>query len=66
MIDGHAVGGMTFYLAPPSAFADTDDLDRPRHRHGVEDLAELLSLNVPWADCEFEGEIDVRVRFRKE
>ena len=67
VIDNKAVGGITFYLAPPSAFPGAGDIDRWRHRHHrVEDLAELLELNIPWEDCKLEGEIDVRVRFRKD
>ena len=62
LLDGRPIGGISFYLAPPTAF--------PHHRS--EDLdtcdatvRDLLSLDIPWRDCAIEGEIDIRVRFRK-
>jgi hypothetical protein len=61
IIDDEVIGGMTFYLAPPSAFLGP----RPQDHHRVRDLEEMLELNIPWKECDFEGEIDIRMRFRK-
>ena len=63
VIDGRVIGGMTFYLAPPSAFGESDG--EVHRRFGARELEELLELNVPWQDCEFEGEVDIRMRFRR-
>ena len=64
VIDGRAIGGMTFYLAPPSAFGGHDG-DGHRGARGRE-LEELLELNIPWQECDFEGEVDIRMRFRRQ
>jgi hypothetical protein len=62
VIDDRAIGGMTFYLAPPSAFPGRrGDEDQ----HAAHALRDLLSLQIPWKDCTFEGELDLRLRFRK-
>lgn len=66
LIDGQAIGGMTFYLAPPSAFGQRDDGDDGRHRVRGRELEELLELNIPWNECDFEGEVDIRMRFRRQ
>jgi hypothetical protein len=63
IIDEQAIGGLTFYLAPPRAFPTGPE---PRRPHRFRDLDELLELNIPWRDCDFEGESDIRVRFHKE
>jgi hypothetical protein len=60
VIEGKPIGGMTFYLAPPSAFPKPHD-----HEHEVHGLRDLLSLEIPWKDCTFEGEIEIHLRFRK-
>ncbi|MFM0557909.1 hypothetical protein P0D69_44350 [Paraburkholderia sediminicola] len=61
LVDGQAIGGISFYLAPPSAF--------PRaghgHDHRHETCCEALSLDIPWKECEFEGELELRLKFRK-
>ena len=38
---------------------------RHPHEHGEICAADLCSLNIPWEDCEVEGEIDLKLRFRK-
>jgi hypothetical protein len=74
MADDVAIGGMTYYLAPPSAF--------PSHHHGhghehgeggghhgewtPGEGFDLMPLHIPWGECAIEGEIDIRVRFRKD
>ncbi len=63
IIDGQVIGGMTFYLAPPSAFGEPDG--ESHRRLGVRELEELLELNIPWEECEFEGEVDIRMRFHR-
>ncbi len=62
VIDSRAIGGMTFYLAPPSAFPTPHGHGR---EHEVRGLPDLLSLGIPWKDCDFEGEVDIRLRFRR-
>jgi zinc metalloprotease ZmpB len=65
LIDDRPLGGMTFYLAPPSAFGRPGDTENGHHRVRGRELEELLELNVPWNECEFEGEVDIRMRFRR-
>lgn len=68
VIDGQPIGGMTFYLAPPSAFpagGPTGDT-RPGHRHRSHEQDDLVSLNIPWRECAIEGEIDIHLRFRRD
>jgi len=60
-IDDRVIGGMTFYIAPPSAFGQ---LAKPPVTE-VTSLADLLNLNIPWKDCEVDGSIRVRFRFHK-
>jgi zinc metalloprotease ZmpB len=59
-IEDRVIGGMTFYVAPESAFGKPTkpevEICRPE---------DLLCLNIPWRECEFEGEIEVKLRFRK-
>lgn len=61
-IDGRLIGGMTYYLAPPSAFG------KPHQPSGSEicevGAGERFCLDIPWKDCEFEGELDLKIRFR--
>ncbi len=64
VIDARPIGGITFYLAPPSAFPKPHDRDHDRDRDR-DDLRDLLSLDIPWRHCAVEGEIDIRLRFRK-
>ena len=60
IVDGMPIGGITFYIAPPSAFP------KPHGREqGLRGLGDILSCEIPWKDCSFEGEIDVHLRFRK-
>jgi len=64
LIDEAVIGGMTFYLAPPSAFADGDGAEHER-RHEEGRLEDFLSLEIPWKDCEVEGEIELKLRFKR-
>jgi hypothetical protein len=71
-IEGRLIGGMTFYVAPPSAFG------HPRHGnhgdgHGRGDDRECHDLidgggshiNLPWTECDFAGELELKIHFRK-
>lgn len=59
-IEERLIGGMTFYVAPDSAFA------RPGGREvEVTRPEDLFCLDIPWNECEVEGEIRIRLRFRK-
>jgi hypothetical protein len=61
-INGRLIGGMGFYVAPPSAFPATHhkpsgpvcEITKPE---------DLFCMNIPWKDCDFEGEINLRLRF---
>jgi hypothetical protein len=64
------VGGITFYAAPRPACGE--ELPAGQVAGGeVKSIArrgeatEPLSLSIPWAECDFEGELDMRIRFRK-
>jgi len=59
-IDDHVIGGMTFYIAPPSAFS------RPAEPPvtDITSLADLLNLHIPWGAVSVEGEFEIKVRFR--
>ncbi len=62
-IDGRVLGGMTFYIAPPSAFGQP--IVEPGTGSGAM-TGELFCLNVPWKDVVItDGEINVRIRFRQ-
>jgi hypothetical protein len=64
VVDGRAIGGISFYLAPPSAFPGaTHDGDRCASVH--DRCGDLLSLDLPWNDCELEGELDLRLKFKR-
>lgn len=65
LIDGHVIGGMTFYLAPPSAFPKPGS-GHTHHDHDHLRCDDLLSLDIPWRDCSFEGEFELKIRFKKE
>ena len=66
LIDGEAIGGISFYVAPPSAFPQ-------RHGRREEGAAcnvrthgdGLVALDIPWSECDFEGELDLRIRFKR-
>lgn len=63
-IDDRIIGGMTYYVAPPSAFGgaiEPTEHDGPTHITG----RDLFCLNIPWKECEVEGEIELKLRFRK-
>ena len=59
-INGRLIGGMSFYAAPASAFPAP--LTQPPSEIKPGDL---FCLNIPWKDCEIEGEIELKLRFRK-
>lgn len=70
-IGDRVIGGLTFYVAPPSAFGSPSTVIHPGstsggqpapHTHSVS-LGELLSLHLPWTGVDFEGEIEARIRF---
>jgi zinc metalloprotease ZmpB len=67
LIEGKPIGGMTFYLAPPSAFPGS--MHKPEHRHERHHLDEarydLLALDIPWRECEVEGQIELKLRFKR-
>jgi hypothetical protein len=63
LIDGRAIGGISFYLAPPSAFPRPGHGVVHRHDHDIH--RDVLSLDIPWRECEFEGELELRLKFRK-
>lgn len=69
LIEGRPIGGMTFYLAPPSAFPAAPCIDKPErgHEHHLreEGRHDLMCLDIPWRECEAEGEIELRLRFKK-
>ena len=59
-IDDRAIGGMTLYVAPESAFGrHVKPALKPHHTH------DLFGLNIPWQQCEVDGEIEIKLRFRK-
>jgi zinc metalloprotease ZmpB len=75
-IDGKLIGGMTFYAAPPSAFGEPRKADdklvasggseQPSRINGeVVRATDLAGLSIPWQECEVEGEIEIKIRFRK-
>jgi hypothetical protein len=59
-IGGKLIGGMSFYAAPPSAFP------APHKEPPCEVIkpSDLFCLNIPWKDCEIEGDLDIKLRFR--
>jgi hypothetical protein len=60
-IGGKLIGGMSFYAAPPSAFPSAPTGEAPCTEVKPNDL---FCLNIPWKDCDIEGEIDLKLRFR--
>jgi hypothetical protein len=60
-IGGKLIGGMSFYAAPPSAFPAASPGEPPCE---VIKPSDLFCLNIPWKDCEIEGELDIKLRFR--
>jgi hypothetical protein len=60
-IGGKLIGGMSFYAAPPSAFPAPPRVEPPCE---VIRPGDLFCLNIPWKDCEIEGEIEIKLRFR--
>ncbi len=59
-INGKLIGGMTFYVAPDSVFGRPAKPEAAAR--GPEDL---FALNIPWRECELDGEIEIKVRFHK-
>jgi hypothetical protein len=61
LIRGKPIGGMTFYLAPPSAFPGPPNVEGPSISQ-----EDFFCLRIPWHDCEVDGTIRVNLRFGKE
>jgi len=61
-IDGRVIGGISFYLAPSSAFPK---LPVSQHDHAHSGISNSLCLGIPWDECQIEGEIDIRLKFWK-
>jgi len=59
-IAGRLIGGMSFYAAPDSAFPGRG---KPMALCDVKPR-DLMCLTIPWQDCEIEGEIEMKLRFR--
>jgi zinc metalloprotease ZmpB len=59
-IEDRVSGGMTFYVAPESAFGKPSKPEIEIHRP-----EDLFCLNIPWRECEVEGELEIKLRFRK-
>ena len=68
LVDGRAIGGISFYLAPPSAFprghGHGGTQDGGEHRESAH-CRDLMTLDIPWRDCAIEGELDLRLKFRR-
>jgi hypothetical protein len=60
-IAGRPIGGLTFYVAPPSAFGAL----QPIGRGGTPGEIDLCCLGTLLQGAEVEGEIDVKIRFRR-
>jgi zinc metalloprotease ZmpB len=62
LIEGQIIGGMTFYIAPPSTFeGQTADAER---LHTVVSPMPFRSPDVPWEGYAVEGEATITYRFR--
>jgi zinc metalloprotease ZmpB len=59
-IEDRVIGGMTFYVAPESAFGKPSKPEIEIHRS-----EDLFCLNIPWRECEVEGELEIKLRSRK-
>jgi len=64
LVNGAAIGGLTFYLAPPSAFPKHGG-HHPGH-HETCEPCDLLNLNLPWRECSIEGELELKLRFKRD
>jgi zinc metalloprotease ZmpB len=63
-IDNKLIGGMSFYTAPASAFPKpTGSTTGDECNKGVLKPSDLFCLNIPWKDCDIEGEIDIKLKF---
>jgi hypothetical protein len=60
VVDGKTIGGISFYLAPPSAFPHATG-----HDQDCATRCNALSLDIPWKDCAIEGELNLHVKFKK-
>jgi zinc metalloprotease ZmpB len=61
LIDGRSIGGTDYYFAPPETFGWPGEEARPA---GVAPW-DLLGLHIPWDECEVEGTLEVKLRFKK-
>jgi hypothetical protein len=66
-IDGRVIGGMTFYVAPESAFGQQPGHGKPCTSvvRPDCDVRDLVCLGIPWKECELEGELELKLRFRR-
>ncbi len=62
-IEGRLIGGMTFYVAPDSAFA-LPPHHKPECPREPWPCDAKLCFEVPWRDFEYEGELELKLRFR--
>jgi zinc metalloprotease ZmpB len=59
-IEDRVIGGMTFYVAPETAFGRP-----PQPEVEICRPEDLFCLNIPWRECQVEGELEIKLRFRK-
>ncbi len=62
---------MTFYIAPLTTFGEAHGPGRIARGGALkalahpDDVAEPFSVNIPWNECDLEGEVEIRIRFHK-
>ena len=61
-IEERVIGGMTFYVAPQSAFGEHSKPEPDAHPHHHPDL---MCLDIPWRECDIEGDVEIKFHFRK-
>jgi hypothetical protein len=64
-IEDRVIGGMTFYVAPESAFGRSQKPENEGRHPEVRHPEDLFCLNIPWKECEVEGEVEIKFRFHK-
>jgi hypothetical protein len=62
-IEERVIGGMTFYVAPQSAFGEHSKPEPDAHPHHHPDL---MCLDIPWRECDIEGDVEIKFHFRKQ
>jgi len=58
-----SLGGDPAKLAPPAG-GGTENICEPKCTV-LPHLGEGVFLGIPWAECEIEGEVDIKLRFKK-